>query len=212
MDRREQLCELGLSLYQRGYTHGSTGNLSVRLDDGTIAITPTGASLGRLTPEALCILDQNGQHQSGPAPTKEVPLHLAFYNTRGSRAGAIVHLHSCYATALSLLSAEETDDWLPHLTPYGIMQLGQVRLLPYYLPGSPHIGRAIEGLAGRHAAVMLANHGPVVSAKTIEAATYAAEELEATAKLALLTRALEPNALNPQQVADLVQQFNVEWN
>lgn len=211
MDQRERLCDLGHSLYQRGLTHGSTGNLSVRLDDGTIAVTPTGVSLGRLTPENLSILDAKGDYLSGPKPTKEVPLHLAFYQTRGDRAGAIVHLHSCYATALSLIDAKETDDWLPHLTPYGIMQLGKVRLLPYYMPGSSAIGTAISGLAGRHAAVMLANHGPVVSAKTIEAATYAAEELEATAKLALLTRSLEPNALTPAQVHDLVRQFHVEW-
>ena len=212
MDAREQLCELGLSLYQRGLTHGSTGNLSVRLDDGCIAVTPTGVCMGRLDPAQLSILDGQGEHLSGPKPTKEVPLHMAFYHTRGDRAGAIVHLHSCYATALSLLTPDETEDWLPHLTPYGIMQLGKVRLLPYFLPGSPEIGQAITGLAGRHAAVMLANHGPVVSAKTIEAATYAAEELEATAKLALLTQALNPNALTEEQVATLVRHYHVEWN
>ena len=212
MDAREQLCELGLSLYQRGLTHGSTGNLSVRLDDGCIAVTPTGVCMGRLDPAQLSILDGQGEHLSGPKPTKEVPLHLAFYHTRGDRAGAIVHLHSCYATALSLLTPDETEDWLPHLTPYGIMQLGKVRLLPYFLPGSPEIGQAITGLAGRHAAVMLANHGPVVSAKTIEAATYAAEELEATAKLAMLTHALNPNALTEEQVATLVRHYHVEWN
>lgn len=212
MDSREQLCELGLSLYQRGLTHGSTGNLSVRLDDGCIAVTPTGVCMGRLDPAQLSILDSQGEHLSGPKPTKEVPLHMAFYHTRGDRAGAIVHLHSCYATALSLLTPDETEDWLPHLTPYGIMQLGKVRLLPYFLPGSPEIGQAITGLAGRHAAVMLANHGPVVSAKTIEAATYAAEELEATAKLAMLTHALNPNALTEEQVATLVRHYHVEWN
>lgn len=212
MDSREQLCELGLSLYQRGLTHGSTGNLSVRLDDGCIAVTPTGVCMGRLDPAQLSILDGQGEHLSGPKPTKEVPLHMAFYHTRGDRAGAIVHLHSCYATALSLLTPDETEDWLPHLTPYGIMQLGKVRLLPYFLPGSPEIGQAITGLAGRHAAVMLANHGPVVSAKTIEAATYAAEELEATAKLAMLTHALNPNALTEEQVATLVRHYHVEWN
>jgi 3-dehydro-4-phosphotetronate decarboxylase len=212
MDAREQLCELGLSLYQRGLTHGSTGNLSVRLDDGCIAVTPTGVCMGRLDPAQLSILDGQGEHLSGPKPTKEVPLHMAFYHTRGDRAGAIVHLHSCYATALSLLTPDETEDWLPHLTPYGIMQLGKVRLLPYFLPGSPEIGQAITGLAGRHAAVMLANHGPVVSAKTIEAATYATEELEATAKLAMLTQALNPNALTEEQVATLVRHYHVEWN
>lgn len=212
MDIREQLCELGLSLYNRGLTHGSTGNLSARLPDGNIIVTPTGSSLGRLTPEGLSVISPQGELISGAKPTKEVPLHQAFYNTRGDKAGAVVHLHSCHSTALSLLPAQDETDWLPHLTPYGIMQLGKVRLLPYYIPGSPEIGKAITGLAGKHAAVMLANHGPVVTAKNIEAAVYAAEELEATAKLAFLTRALEPNGLTPEQVDALVRQYNVEWN
>ena len=140
MDLREQLCDFGLSLYNRGLTHGSTGNLSVRLPDGTLLVTPTGSSLGRLTPEGLSVIKPNGELVSGPKPTKEVPLHQALYSTRGERAGAVVHLHSCYATALSLLPDQNEKDWLPHLTPYGIMQLGQVRLLPYFIPGSPEIG------------------------------------------------------------------------
>jgi len=212
MDLREQLCDFGLSLYNRGFTHGSTGNLSVRLPDGNLLMTPTGSSLGRLTPEGLSVLKPNGELISGPKPTKEVPLHQALYSTRGERAGAVVHLHSCFATALSLLPDQNEKDWLPHLTPYGIMQLGQVRLLPYFIPGSPEIGSAIEGLAGKHSAIMLANHGPIVSAKTLEAAVYASEELEATSKLAYLTRALEPNALSPEQVNELVSTYNVEWN
>lgn len=212
MDLREQLCDFGLSLHSRGFTHGSTGNLSVRLPDGNLLVTPTGSSLGRLTPEGLSVIKPNGELISGPKPTKEVPLHQALYSTRGERAGAVVHLHSCYATALSLLPDQNEKDWLPHLTPYGIMQLGQVRLLPYFIPGSPEIGSAIKGLAGKHSAIMLANHGPVVSAKTLEAAVYASEELEATSKLAYLTRALEPNALSPEQVNELVSTYNVEWN
>jgi len=212
MDIREQLCEFGRSLYTRGLTHGSTGNLSVRLPDGNLLVTPTGSSLGRITPESLSVVTPKGKLVSGPMPTKEVPLHQALYSTRGDKAGAVVHLHSCYATALSLLPTDNERDWLPPLTPYGIMQLGQVRLLPYFIPGSPEIGSAIEGLAGKHSAIMLANHGPVVSAKTLEAAVYASEELEATSKLAYLTRALEPNALTAEQVNDLVIQYNVEWN
>ena len=212
MDIREQLCEFGLSLYTRGLTHGSTGNLSVRLPDGNLLVTPTGSSLGRITPETLSVVTPKGELVSGPQPTKEVPLHQALYATRGDKAGAVVHLHSCYATALSLLPTEDERDWLPHLTPYGIMQLGQVRLLPYFIPGNPQIGSAIRGLAGRHSAIMLANHGPVVSAKTLEAAVYASEELEATSKLAYLTRALAPNALTAEQVNDLVIQYNVEWD
>ena len=212
MDIREQLCEFGLSLYNRGLTHGSTGNLSARLPDGNLLVTPTGSSLGRITPETLSVVTPKGKLVSGPQPTKEVPLHQALYATRGDKTGAVVHLHSCYATALSLLPTEDERDWLPHLTPYGIMQLGRVRLLPYFIPGSPEIGTAIRGLAGKHSAIMLANHGPVVSAKTLEAAVYASEELEATSKLAYLTRALEPNALTAEQVNDLVIQYNVEWD
>ncbi len=212
MDLREQLCEFGRSLYTRGLTHGSTGNLSARLPDGNLLVTPTGSSLGRITPEGLSVVTPNGKLISGPQPTKEVPLHQALYSTRGDKAGAVVHLHSCYATALSLLPTDNERDWLPHLTPYGIMQLGQVRLLPYFIPGSPEIGSAIKGLAGKHSAIMLANHGPVVSAKTLEAAVYASEELEAASKLAYLTRALEPNALTAEQVNDLVIQYNVEWD
>ena len=211
MDLREQVCDFGLSLYNRGFTHGSTGNLSVRLPDGNILVTPTGSSLGRLTPEGLSVIKPNGELVSGPKPTKEVPLHQALYSTRGDRAGAVVHLHSCYATALSVLPNQNEKNWLPHLTPYGIMQLGQVRLLPYFIPGSPEIGSAIKGLAGKHSAIMLANHGPVVSAKTLEAAVYASEELEATSKLAYLTLALEPNALTTEQVNELVTRYNVEW-
>jgi 3-dehydro-4-phosphotetronate decarboxylase len=212
MDLREQLCEFGRSLYTRGLTHGSTGNLSARLPDGNLLVTPTGSSLGRITPEGLSVVTPNGKLISGPQPTKEVQLHQALYSTRGDKASAVVHLHSCYATALSLLPTDNERDWLPHLTPYGIMQLGQVRLLPYFIPGSPEIGSAIKGLAGKHSAIMLANHGPVVSAKTLEAAVYASEELEAASKLAYLTRALEPNALTAEQVNDLVIQYNVEWD
>ena len=145
MDIREQLCEFGLSLYKRGLSHGSTGNLSVRLPDGNLLVTPTGSSLGRLQPEQLSVIKPGGELISGDRPTKEVPLHQALYSTRGDKAGAVVHLHSCYATALSLLPTDNEHDWLPHLTPYGIMQLGQVRLLPYFIPGDPEIGSAIRG-------------------------------------------------------------------
>ena len=176
----------------------------MRLSNGQILITPTGCCLGDLDPSHLSILDQNGVLINGPKPTKEVPLHQALYQTRGSSAGAIVHLHSCYSTALSLLPCKDETDWLPHLTPYSIMQLGQIRLIPYHLPGSQALGEEIRGLAGRHSAVMLANHGPVVSAKNIDAAVCASEELEAAAKLAFLTRALEPNGLTTEQITALV--------
>src|SRR6056297_2795224 len=139
-----------------------------------------------------------------------MPLHSAFYDTR-STAGAVVHLHSCHAVALSLMPDANADDFLPRLTPYAIMKLGRVKLLPFFLPGDPAMGDAIRGLAGRRSAVVLANHGPVVAGKDIDAAVNAIEELEETAKLTLLTRGMSPRLLTEAQVGKLVREFKVEW-
>jgi ribulose-5-phosphate 4-epimerase/fuculose-1-phosphate aldolase len=141
-----------------------------------------------------------------------MPLHTAFYDTRGARAQAVVHLHSCHSVALSLLPDTDPDNMLPPLTPYSIIKLGRVKMLPYFMPGDPAIGAAIKGLAGKRSAVMLANHGPVVAARDLEAAVYAIEELEETARLALLTRGMRPNALTSAQILKVVEQFDVEWD
>ncbi len=148
----------------------------------------------------------------GDAPTKEMPLHSAFYDTRGAKAGAVVHLHSTHSVALSMLADIDPDNVLPPLTAYSIMRLGKVRLLPYFRPGDPAMGDAVRGLAGKRSAVLLANHGPVVAGKDLEAAVYAMEELEETARLALLTRGLGPRLLTPEQIRDLVDTFDVEWD
>jgi ribulose-5-phosphate 4-epimerase/fuculose-1-phosphate aldolase len=139
-----------------------------------------------------------------------MPLHAAFYDTR-SAAGAVVHLHSTHSVALSMLPEVDPEDFLPPLTPYAVMQLGRVKLLPFFRPGDPAMGAAVRGLAGKRSAVMLANHGPVVAGKDAEAACNAIEELEATAKLALLTRGLGARALSAAQVAEVVGHFGVEW-
>lgn len=207
---REQICILAKSMFDRGLTGGSTGNISARLSDGGLLVSPTGTSFGRLDPARLAQFNAAGQHVDGDRPTKEMPLHSAFYDTR-STAGAVVHLHACHSVALSLLDADE-DDFLPPLTPYAIMQLGRVKLLPFFMPGDPAMGDAVRGLAGKRSAVMLANHGPVVAGRDIEAACNAIEELEATAKLALLTRGLNPRALTPDQVQAVVTKFDVEWD
>lgn len=206
---RERLCTLARSLFDRGLTHGSTGNVSARTDDGGLLVSPTGTSFGRLDPARLSRFDERGQHIGGDRPTKEMPLHTAFYDTRGT-AGAVVHLHSCHSVALSLLT-EPGEEFLPPLTPYAVMQLGRVALLPFFLPGDPAMGAAVRGLAGKRSAVMLANHGPVVAGRDIEAACNAIEELEATARLALLTRGLSPRALSEAQVRNVVKSFDVEW-
>ncbi|SDY30995.1 Ribulose-5-phosphate 4-epimerase/Fuculose-1-phosphate aldolase [Jannaschia faecimaris] len=207
---REQLCTLAKSLFDRGLTHGSTGNISARTEDGGLLVSPTGTSFGRLDPARLARFDATGDHVGGDRPTKEMPLHAAFYDTR-STAGAVVHLHSCHSVALSLLK-KPTDDFLPPLTPYSVMQLGRVTLLPYFMPGDPAMGQAVRGLAGKRTAVMLANHGPVVAGKDVEAACNAIEELEATAQLTLMTRGLGARTLTEGQVTDLVKTFDLEWD
>jgi len=208
---RELICTLAKSMFDRGLTGGSTGNISARTEDGGLLVSPTGTSFGRLDPAKLSRFDQNGILQSGDQPTKEMPLHSAFYETR-STAGAVVHLHSCHSVALSMLPDTDADNFLPPLTPYGIMKLGRVKLLPFFMPGDPAMGEAVRGLTGKRSAVMLANHGPVVAGKDVEAACNAIEELEDTARLALLTRGMSPKTLTPEQVQNLVTKFDVEWD
>jgi 3-dehydro-4-phosphotetronate decarboxylase len=207
---REQICLLAKSMFDRGLTAGSTGNISARTPEGGLLVTPTGTSFGRLDPARLARFDVAGVQTGGDKPTKEMPLHAAFHDTR--RCGAVVHLHCCHAVALSTLPDVDEDDFLPPLTPYAIMQLGRVKLLPYFRPGDPAMGQAVRGLAGKRSAVMLANHGPVVAGKDIEAACNAIEELEATARLALLTRGQKPRLLNNAQISDLITTFNLEWD
>ena len=208
---REQICLLAKSIFDRGLTGGSTGNISARTDDGGLLVSPTGTSFGRLDPARLSRFDAGGKLVDGDAPTKEMPLHTAFYETR-SKAGAVVHLHSCHSVALSMLPDVDPDNFLPPLTPYGIMKLGRVKLLPFFLPGDAAMGEAVRGLAGKRSAVMLANHGPVVAGKDVEAACNAVEELEDTARLALMTRGMNPRLLDEAQIRSLVTKFDIEWN
>ncbi len=210
---RELLCTLARSLFDRGLTGGASGNISLRLPDGGLLVTPTGTSLGRLDPDRLSRFDAAGRHVDGDPPTKEMPLHSAFYETRGAKAGAIVHLHSTHSVALSMLPEIDPDNVLPPLTPYSIMRLGKVKLLPFFRPGDAAMGEAIRGLAGRRSAVLLANHGPVVAAKDLEAAVYAMEELEETARLALLLRGMNPRLLSESEIRSVVDHFGVEeWD
>ena len=207
---RDAICELSASLFQRGLTGGASGNVSARLSDGRLLVSPTGVSLGRLDPARLALID-GGRLISGAPPTKEIPLHQAFYDTR-SPTGAVVHLHSTHSVAWSMLPEVDPDNVLPPLTAYGIMRLGKVKLLPVFLPGDPAMGDAIRGLAGKRAAVLLANHGPVVAGRDLESAVNAMEELEETAKLAILTRGAAPKMLSDAEVRAVITKFNVEWD
>ena len=206
---REQICECGRVLYQRGLAPGSSGNISVRLDDGWL-LTPTNACLGRLDPARLSRLDANGRLVSGDAPTKEAFLHRAMYEER-SGAGAIVHLHSTHAAAVSCMAGLDTCDCLPPLTAYYVMKIGRLPLVPYHRPGDPALAEAIRDMAKRHHALLLANHGPVVAGKDLDAAMYAAEELEETAKLFLLLRNVPTSPLNAAQIEELKAAFHLDF-
>ncbi len=208
---REDMCRFGRSLFERGLTPGSSGNISIRLDDGGWLVTPTNASLGFLDPARISRLDVTGRLISGDTPTKEIPLHSALYETR-TTARAIVHLHSTHCVALSMLPEIDPRAVLPPMTAYCLMRAGCTALVPYYRPGDPAIADAIRGLAGRYSSVLLANHGPVVAGDTLEAAVFATEELEETAHLYLLLRGLNPRYLTPAQIADLQRVFGLDLN
>jgi 3-dehydro-4-phosphotetronate decarboxylase len=205
-ETRQLLVELAGSLFARGFSVGSAGNISVRLSDGYL-ITPTNSSLGRLDPERLAKLDGDFQHVGGDKPSKEVFMHRAFYRARQD-AGAVVHLHSTMATAVACLPDMDAANPIPPLTPYFVMRVGRsMPIIEYYRPGDPEMEPAIHAAAHDARAVLLANHGPVVSGKTLTDAVYAAEELEEAAKLYLLLRGNAPRLLTGRQVDDLLATF-----
>lgn len=182
-----EIVEQGASFFRRGLTFGRTGNLSAVDHDGTILMTPTGVALDKLTPGALSRVTADGAHVSGPEPTKEAFLHLAFYRAR-PQARAVVHTHSTHSVAVSCLRDIDRANALPPLTAYYAMRVGRLPLLPYHAPGDPALGALAERVAATHHAVLLANHGPVVAGADLASAADALEEIEETAKLALLLR------------------------
>jgi ribulose-5-phosphate 4-epimerase/fuculose-1-phosphate aldolase len=169
-------------------------------------MTPTGVSMGELDPARLAKLDAAGRHVAGDKPTKETFLHTAMYDER-PRAGAVVHLHSTHSVAVSCLDGIDAGDVLPPLTAYYVMRVGTLPLIPYHPPGDLDLARAVKEMAGRHHAVLLANHGPVVAGTNLEDAVFATEELEETAKLFLLLRGSATRPLNAEQVATLKERF-----
>lgn len=206
---RERMCVLAASMFDRGLTRGSTGNISARTGDGGLLVSPTGTSFGRLDPGRLSRFDASGRLVDGDPPTKELALHTAFYDTRPQTA-AVVHLHSVYSVAWSMMPDVDPDNALPPLTAYSIMQLGKVRLLGFFVPGDPAMGEAVRRLGGRRSAVLLANHGPVVAGDDLQSACNAVEELEHTAQLAMLTLGRRPRTLSEDQVQQVVQAFDID--
>jgi ribulose-5-phosphate 4-epimerase/fuculose-1-phosphate aldolase len=203
--RREEICQLGASIFARGLTAGSSGNLSVRLGDGWL-MTPTNASLGRLDPARLSKLDDSGKLIGGDAPTKESFLHRVMYEER-AKTGAVIHLHSTHSVAISCLADIDPADVLPPITAYYVMRVGRLPLVPYFRPGDMALAEAVRGFAGKHHAVLLANHGPVVAGSSLDAAANAIEELEETAKLFLLLRGSRTRFLTAEQVAEVRTAF-----
>ncbi|MEO1328356.1 MAG: 3-oxo-tetronate 4-phosphate decarboxylase [Pseudomonadota bacterium] len=202
---REDLAILAKSLFDRGYGCGSSGNVSVLLDDGLI-ISPTNSCMGRLDPERLSKLGRDGAHLSGDKPSKEAFLHLAMYEERPEMR-AVVHLHSTHSVAVSCLADVDPEDVLPPITAYYAMRIGKLPLVPYFPPGDKALAEAVRGVARHAHAMLLANHGPVVAGKALDSAVYAAEELEETAKLHLMLRGEKTRFLTQDQVADLRVRF-----
>lgn len=188
-------------LADRGLAHGRTGNLSVRTDDGVL-VTPTGAALGALAEDGLSSTDHRGALLSGPPPTKELPLHLAVYRAR-PEVRAVVHLHSTCAVAVSLLRDTDPDDAIPPLTPYYVMRVGSLPVVPYLRPGDPALAEAAAGPLARSRCLLLAHHGTVAGGATLAEAAEAAEEIEAAARLWLAVRSHDIRVLTADDIAAL---------
>ncbi len=222
---RDEICRIGESLFARGYVHATAGNISVRLDDGTFLITPTDACLGRLDPARIAKVDAQLQHLSGDRPSKTIAVHQQIYAaaTRfdaGTRC--VIHTHSTHSVALSLNAAaveraNTGGEWLPAITPYFVMKVGHVPLIPYHRPGDPQAAALIAQAIARHGergtpirAVMLERLGPNVWHDSPAAAMATLEELEETAHLWLISQP-QPAPLTEPQIDELRRQFGARW-
>ena len=210
---REEICRVGASLFQRGYVHATAGNISVRTDDGYL-ITPTDACLGYLDPARLAAVSESGEHLSGDKPSKTFTLHRRIYRADPS-ARCVIHTHSTHLVALSLSGVWSPDDVLPPITPYFVMKVGHVPLIPYHRPGDPAVGDLVAArIASMGAtgtvlrAVMLERLGPTVWHRSPLEASAVLEELEETARLYLMTRA---QPLSADHIAELRTHFDAKW-
>lgn len=199
LEQKQQMVALAHSLYQRGYSVGGAGNLSVRLDDKRFLVTPTGASLGRLTVERLSVLDENGALLAGDKPSKESVFHLKIYQNN-ENCQAIVHLHSTYLTALSCLQDLDPQNAMRAFTPYYVMRVGALPVIPYYHPGDHNIARELGERANEAKAFLLANHGVVVTGDSLIDAIDNTEELEETAKLYFILQGQKIRYLNDEEI------------
>ena len=199
---REELAALGLSLFERGYAAGSGGNISCLIDEKTLLATPSGSSLGRLDPDELSKVDRKGNLISGRKASKEILFHRALYDAAPD-CGAVVHLHSTYATMLSCLKELETGNPIRPFTPYFVMKIRKLMIIPYYPPGDPRIAEELGKRGGEGNGFLLQNHGPVVTAKSLSEAVDLAEELEETAKLFFLMQNSSIRYLTDEEISEL---------
>jgi ribulose-5-phosphate 4-epimerase/fuculose-1-phosphate aldolase len=200
-DPRVELVRVARTLHEAGYSPGTSGNISVRVDDGII-VSPTGARFGSLDSANLSVVDLDGLHVAGPKPTKEALFHAAVYRARpGDRV--VIHLHSPYASALSCLAGLDPADALPAYTPYYIMRVGRLPVIDYFPPGDASLADAIEATAVGSRAMLLANHGSLVSGPTFDAAAAAAEEIEETARLHFTLGNRDVRLLSASEVDEL---------
>jgi ribulose-5-phosphate 4-epimerase/fuculose-1-phosphate aldolase len=202
---RDEIARLAKSMFDRGLTFGTSGNISVRLEDGWL-MTPTGSTMGDIDPALISKLDDNGRHLTGDRPTKENFLHMAMYEKR-PKTSAIVHLHSTHSVAVSCLADLDAENVLPPITAYYVMKIGTLPLVPYYPPGDLDLVKVVREMSGKHHAVLLANHGPIVGGTSLQNAVSATEELEETARLFLMLKGQKTRFLTKNQVEDLNIKF-----
>ncbi|MBR8653344.1 aldolase [Achromobacter sp. Marseille-Q0513] len=205
---REEICTVGASLYNRGYTVGAAGNISARLDDGWL-ITPTDACLGRLDPAALSKVDAAGNWVSGAKPSKTLALHQGIYRANPDARG-IVHTHSTHLVALTLAGVWRPDEVLPPITPYQVMKVGRIPLIPYRRPGDPQVAAEVAALAAQVRGALFERLGPVVWERSVAHAAYALEELEETARLWLMSQP-RPEPLDAAALEELRAVFGARW-
>jgi ribulose-5-phosphate 4-epimerase/fuculose-1-phosphate aldolase len=212
----EEICRVGRSLYERGYVHATAGNISARLGDGSFLITPTDACLGQLSASKLAHVDAQGMQVSGDRASKTLGLHRRIYEAEPT-ARCVIHTHSTHLVALTLAGVWSPSDILPPITPYYVMKVGHVPLIPYHRPGDPRVGAAVaNAIAAAQAAgkplraVMLERLGPNVWHASPGEASAVLEELEEAARLWLMTTP-RPAPLADAQLEELRATFGCVW-
>jgi 3-dehydro-4-phosphotetronate decarboxylase len=211
---KNEICRVGASLYARGYVHASAGNISVRLPEGGFIITPTDACLGTLDPARLAVIDAQGVQTSGERASKTLALHRRIY-AADPDAHCVIHTHSTHLVALTLSGVYSANDIVPPITPYFVMKVGHVPLIPYHHPGDPAVAdlvaariEAMRAAGTPLRAVMLDRLGPNVWHRSPSEASAVLEELEETARLWVMTR---PSALTEAQINELREKFGARW-